>query len=242
MIKALTIIIIGILSLSFSASQAQENEQLLGHMLWKGIGGKTKWDSTNYMLFTAEGNNTHGIQKGRKFLIDTKLGRVRFEGKSSEGSNVIALFNYKTNTLAKLAINGETTAIDQPKAKTLFEQINAQFKNDISFLFLPALIEQADTKTGEISSKIVHAEKLQALPFQLHNGMAGEVLFNGETGWIKQFTDQKGNCYMVNDYKDIGDGLFLPTTFKNLNDQNKNLIFSTVAAFTDMEESRFTKI
>ncbi len=235
----LTAIITGILSISCVTIQAQE-EQEAGKILLKGIGGKDKWDSTNYILFTANGNDAKHFRNTRKFLINTKSGQARFEGKSNDGNNIVSLFNFKTGKLAKFFVNGNEVKQVDSETNELFTKINEQFKKDVNFLFLPALIEQPETKTGKISSKILNAEKLQSLPFQLKGGLSGEVLFSGETGWIKQFVDKEGQTYLVNGYKDIGGGLFLPTTFRNLENSEKSLLFSTVAAFTEMEESRFS--
>ncbi|HLT87924.1 MAG TPA: hypothetical protein VKZ57_10050 [Sphingobacterium sp.] len=232
-------VIFGILSVSCVTIRAQEGEEA-GKILLKGIGGKEKWDSTNYILFTANGNDAKHFQNGRKFLINTKSGQARFEGKSNDGNNIVSLFNFKTGKLAKFFVNGNEVKQISSETNELFTRINEQFKKDIAFLFLPALIEQSETKTGKISSKIFNAEKLQSLPFQLKGGLSGEVLFNGETGWIKQFIDKDGQTYLVNGYKDIGGGLFLPTTFRNLENSEKSLLFSTVAAFTEMEESKFS--
>jgi len=232
------IIITGSLFFSCLTLSAQE----AGKVLLKGIGGKEKWDSANYILFTVRGNDAKPLQNDRKFLIKPTSGQARFEGQSNGGDNIVTLFNFKTGKLSKLFVNG--TEVKQMNSETteLFTQINAQFKKDITFLFLPALIEQPDTKTGKITSKILNAEKLQSLPFVLEGGFSGEVLFNNETGQIKQFIDENGNTYLVNEYKDIGGGLFLPTNFRNLDNQEKNLFFSTVAAFTEMEESRFSTL
>ncbi|NGM66189.1 hypothetical protein [Sphingobacterium sp. SGR-19] len=237
----LTAIVIGILSCSYLTICGQE-EQEASKILLRGIGGKDKWDSTNYILFTANGNETKYFQNGRKFLINMKSGQARFEGKSDDGSNVVSLFNFKTGKPSKFFINGNEIKQMDSEINELFTKINEQFKKDITFLFLPALIEQPETKTGKVSSKIFNAEKLQSLPFQLKGGLSGEVLFNSETGWIKQFVDKEGQIYLVNGYKDIGGGLFLPTTFRNLKNDKRSLLFSTVAAFTEMEESRFSTL
>ncbi|RZF58397.1 hypothetical protein [Sphingobacterium corticibacterium] len=235
----LTAIIIGILSISYVSICAQEGQEA-GKILLKGIGGKDKWDSTNYILFTASGNDIKYFQNSRKFLINMKSGQARFEGRSNDGNNIVSLFNFKTGKLSKFFVNGNEVKQIDPETHELFTKINDQFKKDATFLFLPALIEQPETKTGKISSKIFNAEKLQSLPFQLKEGLSGEVLFNGETGLIKQFVDKEGQTYLVNGYKDIGGGLFLPTNFRNLENNSKSLLFSTVAAFTEMEETKFS--
>ncbi|PRD46404.1 hypothetical protein [Sphingobacterium haloxyli] len=234
-------IIIGVLSFSYAPIRAQE-EQEASRVLLKGIGGKDKWDSTNYILFTANGNDAKYFQDARRFLINTKSGQARFEGKTNDGNNVVSLFNFKTGKLTKLFINGNEVTQAGSKTSEHFTRVTEQFKKDYTFLFLPVLIEQPETKTGKTSTTIFNAEKLNSLPFQLRGGASGEILFNGETGWIKQFVDKEGHTYLVNGYKDIGGGLFLPTTFTNLKNNEKSIVFSTVAAFTEMEESRFSTL
>lgn len=232
----LTVMITSILFFLYFTLSAQE----AGKILLKGIGGKEKWDSTNYILFTVSGNDAKTLQSSRKFLIKPTSGQARFEGQSNDGNNIVALFNFKTGKLSRFFVNGNEVKKMDNETTELFTKINTQFKKDITFLFLPALIEQPDTKTGKTTSKIFNAEKLQSLSFELEGGTSGEILFNNETGQIKQFIDEEGNTYLVNEYKDIGGGLFLPTNFRNLENQAKSLFFSTVAAFTEMEESRFS--
>lgn len=232
----LTVMITSILFFLYFTLSAQE----AGKILLKGIGGKEKWDSTNYILFTVSGNDAKTLQNSRKFLIKPTSGQARFEGQSNDGNNIVALFNFKTGKLSRFFVNGNEVKKMDNETTELFTKINTQFKKDITFLFLPALIEQPDTKTGKTTSKIFNAEKLQSLSFELEGGTSGEILFNNETGQIKQFIDEEGNTYLVNEYKDIGGGLFLPTNFRNLENQAKSLFFSTVAAFTEMEESRFS--
>lgn len=211
--------------------------------LWKGIGGKTRWDSTNYILFTAAGNDSKHLQSGRKFLINKKSGQVRFEGKLSDGDNIVALFNYKTQKIVRFFSNGVESKVSADQVSESFAKINEQFKKDATFLFLPTLIDKPETKTGKAVSKIVNAEKLQSVPFQLKdNILAGEIFFSFETGYIKQLVDREGNEYYVNGYKDIGGGVFLPTTFKSMDNQDKSTSFTTVAAFTEMEDAKFSNL
>lgn len=220
--------------------QAQTGEQRSISNLWKGVGGKNKWNTTDFILFSASGNDAPYLLNGRKFLINKKSGECRFEGRTNDGQTLVVLFNYKTEKLLRYFNNGKEVAKSSAEATTSFEKINQQFVSDASLLFLPTMINQADTKVGRVSAKIVNAEKLYTFSFQLKsNSLSGEVLFNAETGLIKQLLDNDGNEYYVNGYKDVGGGLVLPTTFKNLQQNNKSTLFTTVAAFTDMEVEKF---
>ncbi|MGO1243455.1 MAG: hypothetical protein ACTJHT_09355 [Sphingobacterium sp.] len=232
------IIIVFALMLSGVRADAQTPDAL-----WKGVGGKSKWDSTNYILFTANGRSMDSLGNARKFLINKKSGQVRFEGQSSEGNQLVALFNFKSHKLTKLSRGGQELKATNEESTALFTLINKQFQRDASFIFLPVLLENANTTKGTETSKIVNSEKLQAFSFELNNNtLSGEILYNPETGQIKQVIDQSGNEYFVNNYKDIGGGLILPTTFKSMSMQGNNATYTTVAAFTEMEESKFTSL
>lgn len=238
----LTVIIFSLLSFLSVGVSAQSNTEV-STMLWKGVGGKTKWDSTNYILFTAYGNDAKHLQGDRKYLINKRSGQARFEGKTEDGNNIVALFNFKTDKLTKFFTNGGEVKPLNADVIAIFAKIKEQFRKDAALIFLPTLIDKPDTKTGKVSSKIVNAEKLQSLPFQLKDSiLSGELFFHGETGYIKQVVDRDGNTYFVNGYKDIGGGLILPTTFKNMDNQARSTLFTTVAAFTDMEESKFSNL
>jgi len=228
--------IIFILLISSIITQAQTTDAL-----WKGVGGKSKWDSTNYILFTANGKSIENLGNTRKFLINKKSGEVRFEGQSTDGNQIVALFNYKSKKLNKLFLSGEVQKTENPETAELFEHINKQYGIDATLIFLPILIESPDTRTGEEASKIVNSEKLQVFSFELKNNvLSGEIFYNKETGQIKQVKDQAGNEYFINGYKDIGGGLILPTTFKSISRDANATIYTTVAAFTEMEDSKFT--
>ncbi|GHE37179.1 hypothetical protein [Sphingobacterium griseoflavum] len=234
----LTAAIIGLLALTGEQVVAQASQESVS-LLWKGVGGKNRWDNTNYILFAASGNDSKHVQSGRKFLIDKRSGQVRFEGRLGDGDNIVAIFNCKTDKLLKLSSNGNEGKPNSTEADDVFAKINEQFKKDARFIFLPTLVDKA----GKASLKIVNAEKLQHITFQLKdNSLGGELYFNPETGYIKQLVDKDGNEFYVNGYKDIGGGLFLPTTFKSIDNQDKSTSFTTVAAFTEMEDSKFSTL
>ncbi|WDF69226.1 hypothetical protein PQ465_02315 [Sphingobacterium oryzagri] len=238
----LTAVVLSLLLVHGEQATAQANQESVS-ILWKGIGGKTRWDNTNYILFTATGNESKHLQNGRKFLINKQSGQVRFEGKVDNGDNIVALFNFKTQKILRLFSNGVESKTATEEVNEYFAKIHEQFKKDATFLFLPTLIDKPETRTGKSVAKIVNAEKLQSVPFQLKdNSLAGEVLFNVETGYIKQLVDREGNEFYVNGYKDIGGGVFLPTTFKSMDSQNKSTSFTTVAAFTEMEDAKFSNL
>ncbi|MGJ1341480.1 hypothetical protein [Sphingobacterium spiritivorum] len=218
--------------------------------LWEGIGGKSKWDETHFILFSAAGNNTSTfIENPRKFLINRQNGDCRFEGATSSGDEITLLFNYRTNKIRKLYVNEvEQTNLDNFSAKN-FPLITRQFKQDVSLLFLPTVLGSKQFKTGDAQQKIVDAEKLTVVTVNsttdLNVKLNGKLFFNSESGKIRRWelsAEDDSVQYLIDNFKDIGDGLILPTTFKSLNDNSKSVIFSTVAAFVDMELSKFTTL
>ena len=223
--------------------QAQGTVQRSIASLWKGIGGKLKWKNTDFILFTANGNDAKYLQNGRRFLIDKKTNKCRFEGKTVDGQNLVVLFDYKSGKIFRYYNNKKEVAKNSPEAQAAFQKINEQFSKDAALLFLPVFIDQPETKISNVGVKIYNAEKLQSLSFQLKdNSLTGDILFNAESGYIKQLVDNDGNEYNVNGYKDIGGGLMLPTTFSHAHHANRNTSFTTVAAFTDIETDKFENL
>ena len=222
-------------------TQAQGNSALSN--LWKGVGGKSTWSNTSYILFTVDGNMSKYLQDGRTFIINRKTGQARLEGRTASNENLVLLFNFKSGKLDRLSSNGKEVVDKAAFTQEHFGKVLAQLEKDASLLFLPTLLEKPSAKVGKLEHKIVNAEKLDVFSLSLGGDkFEGTILFNPESGLIKQLVDQEGSVYYVNGYKDIGGGLTLPTTFKNLSDSKKSTTFSVVASFEELEETKFTKL
>lgn len=223
---------------------AQENIGLSS--VWEGIGGKSKWESTRFILFTSQGNEiTKHLSAERTFLIDKSNGRCRFEGKTISNYNIVLLFNYKSKQLDKLYLNGVETKDSKTLTSSHLQEIIGQFFEDAKLLFLPSSFDQASTTAGAPAQKIINAEKITIFPIssaQLFDGStySGKITLNITGQIIQSETNQ--NTYIISGYKDVGGGLNLPTVFKNAISPSKDCTFSTVAAFTDMEEGKFTTL
>ncbi len=223
---------------------AQENISLLS--VWEGIGGKSKWESTKFILFTSQGNETTKLLSSeRTFLIDRSSGRCRFEGKTTSNQSIVLLFNYKSKQLDKLYLNGAEPKGSKTFTSFHFQQIIEQFFEDTKLLFLPSSFDQSNTIVGTPSQKIINTEKTTVFPISsalLFDGSIfnGKITLNIAGQIIRSETNQ--NIYTISGYKDIGGGLNLPTAFKHTTSPSKNCTFTTVAAFTDMEEGKFTTL
>jgi len=92
---------------------------------------------------------------------------------------------------------------------------------------------------------MVNAEKLIEIVFKNVQNInkqpfSGTIYLNNK-GEVKEYIlDQ--TSFLVSDIKDVGDGIVLPTQFINKNIPNSLIKFSTVAAFTDIEDDKFSHL
>lgn len=201
--------------------------------IWTGVGGKNKWESTKYIMFTVSGNSKYpSISGSRKFLLDKQSGNVRFEG-TLNNENVVALLNVQNQKLSHVYDeNGAEVSIQE--YKEVLPDLIGQYNIDLKVLSLPISIMSSNI-SSQSSNKIINAEKLQKLEFSNFLGNAGSFYVNEESGLVKRI-DLDNKSYLVDGYKDIGNGLILPTTFKASSD---SITYQKVASFTEMEPEKF---
>lgn len=205
--------------------------------IWNGIGGKQKWEDTNYILFSVTGGDksTSSLSNGRRYLIDKNNGKARFEG-TVNGSRHVFLFNYKQKKLNKV-YEGNGNLQDISSYEKEFDNILKQFDHDFATLCIPVNVAQS---IGEkATTKIVNAERFLQAPFQI-NGHKGKALIATESGLLKQL-EYNQQAITIDGYKDTGNGLILPTRFKNQTDERQSISFQTIASFTSMENAKFEK-
>lgn len=215
----------------FAVGHAQVNP---AQEIWSGIGGKEKWEATNYILFTVTGGGANGAaeQNTRRYLIAKNSGKARFEGYIN-GSKHVLLFDFKQRKVHK-AYDANGNLLSSFSSKE-FEQTLDQFDRDFATLCIPANIARA---VGEnATTKIVNAERFLQAPFQI-NGRKGVALIASESGLLRQLECDQ-NTISIDGHKDIGNGLILPTRFKNLTDDRRSVYFQTIASFTSMESTKF---
>lgn len=218
---------------SISPSLIQAQSKNIVDKIWNAAGGKSKWESTKYIMFTVSGNSQFSsISGNRKFLLDKQSGLVRFEGTLNR-SNVVAIFSVPAQKLIHI-FDENGAEIAGQEFKSLIPDLIEQYSIDLKVLSLPASIA-ASSLNNNSESKIINAEKLQKVDFSNFLGGSGSVYVNEESGLIKRI-DMDDKSYLVNGYKDIGNGLILPTVFKASGD---SISYQKVASFTEMEPSKF---
>lgn len=224
-------LIFAVLAFSPTLMLAQSNSII--DKIWTGVGGKNKWESTKYLMFTVSGNSKYpSISGSRKFLLDKQTGNVRFEG-TLNNENVVALLNVQNQKLNHVFDeNGAEVSLQE--YKEVLPDLIGQYNIDLKVLSLPISI-MASNISSQSSNKIINAEKLQKLDFSNFLGNSGSFYVSEESGLVKRL-DLDNKSYLVNGYKDVGNGLILPTTFKGSGD---SITYQKVASFTEMEPEKF---
>lgn len=216
--------------------------------LEKAIGGHDKWIQTHYILFTALGNEqgTH-LNGSRTFLINKSNGDVRFEGENTELKEIVFLFNYKNKESKGLYIDTDKIKKESDLYKSLQKNIADQFFEDSKLLFTAALLPESLPSVDNYQHKIVNAEKVATVHtnklFTLRSQVTHcDAIVNVENGKIRKLVLDGSGTFIVSGYKDIGGGLILPTQFENIENSSNSCIFTTVASFTDIEDSKFDSL
>lgn len=204
---------------------------------------KQKWKQHRYFLYTAKGNvHSNLIGNQRSFLIDNVTGNCRLETPNLQSQEVIVLFNFKTKKLIKQYIAGKENSTNNQQ---MLSAALDQFFEDSKLLFLPILLTDQSISFTSPTSKIINTEKINSVSFSNlttldKQNVAGKIEINTK-GEIKAFSDGTSE-YVVQNYKDIGSGIILPTSYKNVKDSVQSCNFTTVAAFTDIEAGKFTSL
>lgn len=226
--------IISLFTIGTSYSQSVNKNELLN-----SIGKVADWNSVNYILFTTTTANS--TLKEQSFLFEKNTGRVRFEGKTTNNISLVMLFNYKSKVLEKAFINGK---ISDNKTSVYFSEVLNDFFDNTKLLFLPMfIISNQNNNVFIASEKIINTEKITELKFSNilnfnRTALKGSIYIS-KKGEIKEYTIET-NTFMVSEVKNIGEGILLPTRFMCENNPSQSIKFNTVAAFTDVEDDRFT--
>lgn len=236
-VKKLLLLLTTLSIVTLSQGQERSKQDILN-----SIGTVSKWNAVNYILFTSTSKNS--IFKERSFLIDKSSGKVRFDGITSNNVSLVLLFNYKSKVVDKGYINGKLTDSKSPAIP--FQEVLTQLFEDTKLLFLPMFIIASHKSNVTINSeKMINSEKLVEINFKnAHNinkqSITGAIYLNTK-GDIKEYVlDQ--SPILVSDIKDVGDGILLPTQFVYKNTPVLTVKFNTVAAFTDIEDDKFTHL
>ncbi|UIR55594.1 hypothetical protein LZQ00_15155 [Sphingobacterium sp. SRCM116780] len=234
------------LQLNIGLGLAQENN--IQTKLWSSIGGTGNWNETTILLFSCSGNNDSDILKNesvRSLLWNRATGACRFEGLSKNNERLVYLFNFKSNKPLKLFISDDET---NNITNEFHQDIIHQVKDDLGLLLLPTLADLKGVNFTDKVTKLVNNEKLISTQVEsktnfFNDQLLGNLLISEKTGEIKVFKNlTTGITYQVDQYKDTGSGLRLPTSFTASQNKKKSCTFATVSSFVQVEASKFTDL
>ena len=219
----------------------------LSKQVWSSIGGKQKWDSLQYLAFSAKGNvvSEQLSNEERKFLFNRSTGECRFDGYSG-ADQVTYLFNYKSAGGDKLFVAGNSVSDGQEIKRSIKSQLFA----DLSLLLLPTLIEQKNVQLKNQDERFIGGQKLAVVNISSSGPVFGEKLdgliyIDQNTGEITryEYTDSNGKVtYEVSKYKEIGDGIRLPSVFNAAGNDKKTCIFPAISSFVQVEQKKFKEL
>ena len=110
--KTLSNVLLVVMLTLFCQLDLVAQDDSLNKQIWQSIGGQEKWDSLQYLAFSAKGNTISDqlSKEERKFLFNRSTGACRFDGYSAT-DQVTYLFNFKNPGADKLFIEGNIAAV-----------------------------------------------------------------------------------------------------------------------------------
>lgn len=214
----------------------------------EAIGGKDKWEQTDYLYFTVSGNNRDDSLPGkRSFLINKSNGDARFKGMNDKSEEIVLLFNFVTQGIKRIFINEEEKGASEEENQAVVELVQKQFLEDINLLFSPILVIAHGDKNASVQPKIVNGEKFSFLEVEKFSYLPeqksrrGSVAVDPE-GKIRIINLGSDKEVTVSKYVDTGGGLKLPTRFDSQTKPSQSCEFSTVASFTDIQDKKFEEL
>jgi len=232
-------ILIGILPAS-----SQTKDEILT-LIWQGMGGKQSWADARYFMFSCNSNLPKTLPGTHTYIWDTTTGNCRFDGLSARDEKLTVLFNTKNKT-GHAFINNQPLAADS--LPSVLQAVIQSFFNDSFWLFVPqTLINPAQLTIQE--PQLIGAARYYVVEWntpQINADIHRSKWFvDTNTGKIFQWqalSDNQTTLYnfLCSDYKDVGGGLMLATTFRD----PKTEFFITypiVSALINVESEKFLK-
>ncbi len=245
--KTLSNILLAFMLSFLSLGHLSAQDDSLNKQIWRSIGGQGKWDSLQYLAFSAKGNTVSEelSNEERKFLFNRTTGECRFDGFSGS-DQVTYLFNFKRSSTDKLFIAGNVSTDGQEIKKSIKNQLFA----DLNLLLLPTLIEQRSVQFKNQEERFIGGQKLTVASITssgpvLGFKLDGLIYIDQNTGEITryEYTDKTEKIsYEVSKYKEIGDGIRLPSLFSASSNDKRTCVFSSISSFVQVEQKKFKEL
>lgn len=224
---------------------SQTKDQVL-QLIWRGIGGKQSWEDARYFMFSCNTTLYQSMQGTHTYLWDRATGNCRFEGINERQEKLIALFNTKDRKGKIFVDNILLSPTDS--AQKLLEPIINNFYNDSFWLFFPQKLIDPSTFVindpeliGNTRYYVVELNTPQ-LNVDIHRS---KLFIDTNTGRIFQWQAlSESNEVLYNlitsDFKDVGGGLTLITSFNDTN-AKVTITYPIASALINVEADKFLK-
>lgn len=246
MVNKLAVFSIGItlscLWIVFPSISSNAQTADLSEKLWSGVGGKQNWDNARYFMFTCQ----EVPHKRASYLWDRQTGDCRFESETSDGEELVVLFNL--NTTGGQVFVDEVLLLDKENADILIARAHRDFKTDAELLFLPVVQDGGTTTVSIVSEKLVGVTRHILVEVKSNATAYGEPIegtihLDAQSGRICEWYPKEGRRqgdYEVGGYKDIGGGVILPTRFSPLKGGG-HITYPIAATLVHIEANKFTQ-
>ncbi|ULT27963.1 hypothetical protein KUH03_15940 [Sphingobacterium sp. E70] len=115
---------------------------------------------------------------------------------------------------------------------------------------LPTLIEQRSVQFKNQEERFIGGQKLTVASITssgpvLGSKLDGLIYIDQNTGEITryEYTDKTEKIsYEVSKYKEIGDGIRLPSLFSAASNDKRTCVFSSISSFVQVEQKKFKEL
>lgn len=231
----------------FSEKQtfAQTKDQIV-NLIWQGLGGKQGWNEARYFMFSCKSNLNKTLSREHAYIWDRNTGNCRFEGTNEQEQKIIALFNTENNK-GRAFVDNKTINNSDSAALLISSIINA-FNTETFWLFPPRNLTESSLLTVK-EAELIGSVRYNVIEIRQSPTDSAEfrtkIYVDANTGRIFQWQtlDEGDNIkynFVTSDFKDVGGGLTLATTFTDTKD-GFFIKFPIVSALINVESDKFSK-
>ena len=211
--------------------------------LWEAIGGRENWENARYFMFSCTGGHRSFTQGERQYLWDKQTGACRFDGMTTDDELVTVLFNIETRE-GTVYIN--KAKLENPRTTDdIIAEITEEFHRDAHLLFLPTVLDGNQASHSIAGEKLIGSQRFTVINIEnkhtsFEAAIAGQLYVDSQTGRVYQWWPSHGtDGFTIDDYKNIGSGLVLPTRFTSI-DTTTSVTYPIAAALVHIEGEKFS--
>jgi len=242
-IRLLLVCTMGIL-IGISPAASQTKDEILA-LIWQGMGGKQSWADARYFMFSYNSNLPKTLPGTHTYIWDTMTGNCRFDGYSPNNEKLTVLFNTKDKT-GRAFLNNQPLPTDSLSA--VLQPVIQAFFNDSFWLFIPQILINPSRLTIQ-EPQLIGTARYYVVELNIPQPNAdihrSKWFIDTNTGKIFQWQAISDNQtvlynFLSSDFKDVGGGLILATTFRDAKTEFF-ITYPIVSALINVESEKFLK-